>query len=206
MLVKIYPENPDQRRLLQAVEVLKKGGLVIFPTDAVYSIGCDLSNHRAIESLARLKGIDPGKANFSIICYDLSQLSTYSKPLNNSIYKLMKRALPGPYTFILNASNQVPKIFKSKKKTIGIRVPDNDIARELVRLLGGPIVATSVHDDDEVMEYTTDPELIHEKYGDKVELVIDGGFGNLEASTIFDCTDEEPEVIREGIGPIEGLL
>jgi len=206
MLVRIYPENPDEKRLLQAVDVLKSGGLVIFPTDAVYSIGCDLNNHRAIEEMAKLKGIAPEKANFSIICYDLSQLSEYCKPLDNSVYKLMKRALPGPYTFILNASGNVPKIFKSKKKTIGIRVPDNTIARELVRLLGGPLAATSVHADDEVMEYITDPELIHERYEDKVGMVIDGGFGNLEASTIFDCTSGEPEVIREGIGPIDGLI
>ncbi len=206
MLVRIYPENPDEKRLLQAVEILKSGGLVIFPTDSVYSIGCDLNNHRAIEELAKLKGIAPEKANFSIVCYDLSQLSEYSKPLENSVYKLMKRALPGPYTFILNASGNVPKIFKSKKKTIGIRVPDNNVARELVRLLGGPLAATSVHDDDEVMEYITDPELIHEKYEEKVGMVIDGGFGNLEASTIIDCTSGEPEVIREGIGPIDGLI
>lgn len=206
MLLRIHPENPDERRLLQCVEVLKKGGLVVFPTDAVYSIGCDLDNHRAIEKLARIKGIDPNKANFSIICHDLSQLSTYSKPLSNSVYKLMKRALPGPYTFILQASSKVPKIFKSKKKTIGIRVPDNNIPRDLVQLLGGPMATTSVHDDDEVREYTTDPELIHERYGNQVDIVVDGGIGNLEASTVFDCTGEEPEIIREGIGPIQGLV
>lgn len=206
MLIHIHPENPDLRKIKQVVEILQKGGVIIYPTDAVYSIGCDLMNHKAVTQVAKIKGIALDKAHFSLVCKDLSQLSEYTKPVDNNVYKLMKRALPGPYTFILNASNAVPKIFKTKKKTVGIRVPDNIIALMLADYLGGPLVATSVHDDDEIMEYTTDPELIHERYGDRVDAVIAGGFGNIIASTIIDCTREEPEVIREGLGPIEGLM
>jgi tRNA threonylcarbamoyl adenosine modification protein (Sua5/YciO/YrdC/YwlC family) len=206
MIIEIHPDNPDERKMRQIVECLENGGLIIYPTDAVYSIGCDLNNSRAIERVAKLKGIAVEKANFSLVCEDLSHLSSFCKPLNNTVYKLMKRALPGPYTFILEANNSVPKIFKSRKKTIGIRVPDHLIPRHIVRLLGRPIISTSVHDDDEIIEYTTDPELIHERYKDKVDMVINAGFGNIEASTIIDCTGSEPEVIREGRGPIDGLL
>lgn len=206
MLIHIHPENPDLRKIKQVVEILQKGGVIIYPTDAVYSIGCDLMNHKAVSRVAKIKGIALDKAHFSLVCKDLSQLSEYTKPVDNNVYKLMKRALPGAYTFILNASSAVPKIFKTKKKTVGIRVPDNIIALMLADYLGGPLVATSVHDDDEIMEYTTDPELIHERYGDRVDAVIAGGFGNITASTIIDCTGEEPEVIREGLGPIEGLM
>lgn len=202
MLIKIYPENPDQKRIQQAVEVLQKGGVIIYPTDAVYSIGCDLMNHRAVERVAKIKGIALEKANFTLICADLSNLSTYTKPMGNSVFRLMKQVLPGAFTFILNASNDVPRIFQSKKKTVGIRVPDNDIVKQIVELLGNPIISTSVHDDDEVIEYTTDPELIHEKYEDQVDLVIDGGYGHTEATTIIDCTSGEPEIIRQGLGII----
>lgn len=206
MLIDIHQENPDERKIQQVVEVLKKGGVIIYPTDSVYSLGCALSHTKAIERVAQIKGIKPEKANFSIVCEDLSQLSRYAKQVDTNIYKLMKRALPGPYTFILNASNLVPKIFKSKKKTIGIRVPDHLIPQRIVEVLGEPIIATSVHADDEILEYITDPELIHEKYEKIVDLVINSGMGNIHASTIFDCTSGEPELVREGIGPIEGLI
>lgn len=205
MILNIHPDNPDPKRIEQVVDVLRKGGVIIYPTDSVYAIGCDLMNIKALEKVARIKNIKLEKSNFSVICYDLSHLSEFTKPIDNSVFKLMKKALPGPYTFILNASSQVPKIFQSKKKTVGIRVPDNNIPREIVRMLGNPIVSTSVHDDDEILEYTTDPELIHEKYNHQVDLVINGGFGNLNASTIFDCTNGEPELVREGIGSLDVL-
>ncbi len=205
MLINIHPDNPDPKRIDQVVDVLRKGGVIIYPTDTVYTIGCDLMNIKALEKVARIKNIKLEKANFSVICYDLSQLSEYTKPIDNNVFKLMKKALPGAYTFILNASGQVPKIFQSKKKTVGIRVPDNNIPREIVRVLGNPIISTSVHDDDEILEYTTDPELIHEKYSNQVDLVINGGFGNLHASTIFDCTSGSIELVREGIGSLDVL-
>ena len=203
MLLSIHPDNPDQRKIDQVIKVLKKGGVIIYPTDTVYSMACDLNNRKAVERMAQIKGIKIEKANFSLICHDLSNISDYTVQFSNSIYKMMKRALPGPYTFILNANNSVPKLFKSKKKTIGIRVPDNNIARILVEQLGNPLISTSVHDDDEILEYITDPELIHEKYENTLSLVIDGGYGQNEASTIIDCTGNEPEVIREGIGSID---
>jgi len=205
MILNIHPDNPDPKRIQQVVDVLRKGGVIIYPTDSVYAIGCDLMNIKALEKVARIKNIKLDKANFSVICYDLSHLSEFTKPIDNSVFKLMKKALPGPYTFILNASGQVPKIFQSKKKTVGIRVPNNNIPREIVRILGNPIVSTSVHDDDEILEYTTDPELIHEKYNNQVDLVINGGFGNLDASTVFDCTNDTPELVREGIGSLDVL-
>lgn len=205
ILVQIHPDNPDPKRIQQVVETLKKGGVIIYPTDSVYSIGCDLMNPKALERVARIKDIKLEKANFSIICYDLSHISEFAKNIENNVFKLMKKALPGPFTFILNASSNVPKIFQSKKKTIGIRVPDNNIAREIVKELGNPIVSTSVHDDDEIIEYTTDPELIYERYEKLVDLVISGGFGNIEASTVVDCTSGEPVVVRDGIGEIDEL-
>ena len=203
MLIKIYPENPDEKRIQQAVEVLKKGGLIVYPTDSVYAIGCDMTNRRAAEKMAQLKGIKLEEANFSLICYDLSNISEYTVQFGTNLYKMMKRALPGPYTFILNANKNIPKLFQSKKQTIGIRVPDNNIARTIVNQLGNPMLSTSVHDDDEILEYTTDPELIHERYDGQVDLVIDGGYGNNEASTVIDCTGETPEILRQGIGEVD---
>lgn len=202
MLLNIHPENPDQKRMQQVVDCLRGGGVVIYPTDTVYSIGCDLMNVKAVARVAHLKGLKPEKANFSLICYDLSHISEYAR-IETPDYKLMKKSLPGPFTFILNASSKVPKIFKSNKKTVGIRVPDNKIARDLVQLLGNPLIATSVHDEDDVIEYTTDPELIHEKYHNLVDIVINGGFGNNEASTVVDLTSGEPEIVRQGIGNLE---
>ena len=199
MLIRIYEENPSHKHILQVVNALRKGGIVIYPTDTVYALGCDINNHKAIEKLARIKGIDYKKAQFSFICHDLSSLSEYSKPLSNSIFKTMKRNLPGPFTFILNASKKVPKILQSKKKTVGIRVPNNNIIREIVKELGNPILTTSIRDNDDIIEYLTDPELIHEKYENIAEIVVDGGYGNTTASTIIDCTNDEIEIIREGV-------
>lgn len=204
-LVKIYPENPNPRAIQKVVEVLRKGGVIIYPTDTVYSFGCDISKPKALEQVARLKDIKLEKANFSIVFYDLSHLSEYTKQVDTPTYKLLKKALPGPYTFILEASNTVPKIFKNKKKTIGIRIPDNNIPRTIVEALGNPIIATSVHDEDSIIDYTTDPELIAEKYDKLVDLVIDGGIGDNAASTVIDLTNGLREVIREGKGDISIL-
>jgi tRNA threonylcarbamoyl adenosine modification protein (Sua5/YciO/YrdC/YwlC family) len=202
MLLRIHPENPSARQIKTVVDCLNDGGVIIFPTDTVYGLGCDIYQTRAIERIARIKGIKKEKANFSFICHDLSHLADYTRPLNNSVYKLMKATLPGPFTFILNANSNVPKIFQSKKKTVGIRVPDNKIPIEIVKELGHPILTTSVYDQDEILEYTTDPELIHEKFKDLVDLVIDGGYGDNQPSTILDCTGEEVYIIREGKGKI----
>jgi tRNA threonylcarbamoyl adenosine modification protein (Sua5/YciO/YrdC/YwlC family) len=200
MLVKIYPENPNPRKLDLVVECLQKGGLVVFPTDTIYGLGCDIYNHKAAERLAAIKGTCLEKAEFSFIFSDLSHLSDFTKQLDKEVFKLLKKNLPGPFTFILPANSNVPKIFKGKKKTIGIRVPDNPIIVEIVKLLGNPLLTTSIHDEDEVIEYTTDPELIHEKYGIKVDMVIDGGYGGNVASTVVDCTGDEPVIIRDGAG------
>ena len=203
MLIKIYPDNTNDKHINQVVDVLQKGGVIIYPTDTVYGIGCDISNQKAVERVARIKGVKLEKANFSFICHDLSHLSDFTKNISNDTFKLMKRNLPGAFTFILNANSNVPKLFKNKKKTVGIRIPDNDIIREIVRKLGNPILTTSIKDDDEIVEYTTDPELIHENYKDKVDLVVDGGYGNNEPSTIVDCTSDDAEIIREGLGELE---
>lgn len=199
MIFKIHPDNPDQRQILKAVEILRAGGIIIYPTDTVYGLGCDIFNQKGIERIAQIKRLDLEKAHFSFICYDLSNISEYTRQIDNHVFKIMKRNLPGPFTFILHANNSVPKILKSKKKTIGIRIPDNNIVRELVRELGNPIITTSVIAADDIAEYSTDPELIHEEYKDIVDLVIDGGYGNNVASSIIDCTSDEIEVIREGI-------
>ncbi len=200
MLIKIHPENPGSRQIKTVVECLYDGGIIIYPTDTVYGLGCDIYKSKAVEKIAFIKGIKKEKANFSFICHDLSQLSDYTKPISNEIYKLMKTNLPGPFTFILNANNRVPKLFQSKKKSVGIRIPDNNIVSEIVKELGNPIMSTSIHDEDEIIEYTTDPELIHEKYKNIVDIVIDGGYGDNEASTIVDCTKDEIMILREGKG------
>ena len=203
MILKIYPENPNSKDIQKVVRKLQNGEVIIYPTDTIYGIGCDIYSSKAAERIARIKHLDPDKAQFSLICYDLSHISDYTKQLDNNVFKVMKRNLPGPFTFILEANSNVPKMFKlNKKKTVGIRVPDNDIAREIVKELGHPIFNTSVIDDDEIIEYTTDPELIYERYCDKVDLVIDGGFGKNVASTIVDCTDGEIKIIRQGIGEL----
>jgi len=206
MLLRIYEENPNEKQIHQIVECLKNGGIIIYPTDTVYGIGCDIFQHKAVERIAQLKGIKAEKANFSFICYDLSHISDFTKQISNPVYKLMKKLLPGPFTFILNSSSKVPKLFESKKKTVGIRVPDNMISRLIVNELGNPIMSTSVKGDDLDIETTTDPELIHERYKDLVDIVIDGGIGGIELSTILDCTKDEYEIVRQGKGIIENYF
>lgn len=203
MLLKIHPETPGQRQVQKAAEILRNGGVIIFPTDTVYGLGCDVFNHKAAERVARLKGINLEKANFSFICHNMSQISDYARHLNNSTFKLMKQYLPGPYTFILPASSNVPRIFRNKKKTIGIRIPDNNIILEIVRELGNAILTTSIHDEDTVLDYTTDPDLIYDHYQNRVDAVIHGGYGNNVPSTVIDCTGELPVVIRKGIGELD---
>jgi tRNA threonylcarbamoyl adenosine modification protein (Sua5/YciO/YrdC/YwlC family) len=204
LFVKIYNENPNPREIQKVVDVLRNGGLVIYPTDTVYGLGCDITNTKAMEKVAQIKGVKLAKANFSFVCNDLSHLSDYTKQIDTPTYKILKRALPGPYTFVLPGSNSLPKAFK-KKKTVGIRVPDNNIARTIVAELGNPIVSTSIHDEDDVLEYTTDPELIFEKWQNLVDVVIDGGYGDNYASTVIDLTGYEPEVLREGKGSLDVL-
>lgn len=201
-LIRIYEENPSPKLINKVVESLRNGGLVIYPTDTVYGLGCDITNTSALEKIAQIKGVKLEKANFSFICEDLSNLSDYVKQIDTATFKILKRTLPGPYTFILPGNNNLPNVFK-KKETVGIRVPDNNICRALVSALGNPIVSTSIRDDDEVLEYTTDPELIKEKWDNLVDIVIDGGYGDNIPSTVIDLTTPEPEVIREGKGSIE---
>jgi tRNA threonylcarbamoyl adenosine modification protein (Sua5/YciO/YrdC/YwlC family) len=203
MLVRIHPVTPDPRQLKKVVEVLRNGGVIIYPTDGVYAFGCDITKNRAVERIAYLKGIKPEKADFSFVFDELSHLTEYSRPVDTRTFKLMKACLPGPYTFILNASNSVPKLFKNNKRTLGIRIPDNEICRALVRELGNPLISSSVHDDDEILEYITDPELIHERYRELVDMVVDGGYGALVPSTIIDCTGPEPELVRQGAGNVD---
>lgn len=203
MLVEINPNNIDSRLIQQAVESLKKGGIIIFPTDTVYAMGCDLYNKKGLNELARLKNVKLNKANFSIICSDISNLSEYVKQIDRAIFKLLKQHLPGPFTFILTAANEIPKLFDSNKKEIGIRIPDNEIILEVVRQLGNPIATTSLHnEDDQIMDYFADPYTIYEKYDEEVDFIIDGGYSRLEASTVVDCTSGAPEIIREGAGQL----
>ncbi len=203
MLVRLFNENPNPREIRKITEILRSGGLIIYPTDTVYGLGCDITNTKAVEKVARWKGVKIEKSNFSFICSDFSHLSDYTKPIPNHVFKLIRKNLPGPFTFVLNANNNVPKYFKGKKKTVGIRIPDNNIIREIVRELGNPILSTSIHDEDEILEYTTDPDLINEKYGELADVVIDGGSGELIPSTIVDCTQHEIEIIRQGKGELE---
>jgi tRNA threonylcarbamoyl adenosine modification protein (Sua5/YciO/YrdC/YwlC family) len=203
MLIRIYQENPNHKHIRKVADMLRQGGIIIYPTDTVYAMGCDILATKAIEKIARLKGLNPLNPDMSLIFHDMSQLSDYTVIRDNNIFKLLKRNLPGPFTFIVRANSQIPKMFKNKKKTVGIRIPRNNIVLELVRELGRPIITTSVHDQDEVIEYTTDPELIHEKYRDFADIVIDGGYGNNEASTIVDCTGDQFVILRQGLGEIE---
>ena len=206
MLLKIHPENPHEKKIQQVVECLKDGGVIIYPTDTVYGLGCDIFKQKAVEKIARIKEVNIKKHNFSIICSDLSHLSDFTKPMDRSTYKLIKKALPGAFTFILNGNNTIPKLFKNNRKTIGIRVPNHNIPRKIVELLGNPILTTSIHDDDSIVEYSTDPELIYEKYKKQVDIVIDCGYGNLVPSTIVDCSKAEIEIIRQGLGKLDRLL
>lgn len=200
MLIRIYNDNPNSKHIRQIADLLDNGGIIIYPTDTVYAMGCDIRATKSIEKIARFKELNPKNPDLSLIFHDMSQLSEYTIIHDNNIFKLLKRNLPGPFTFIVQANSQIPKLFKNKKKTVGIRIPDNNIVLELVRELGRPIITTSIHDPDEVIEYTTDPELIYEKYRDFADAVIDGGFGNNEASTVVDCTGEEIGIVRQGLG------
>jgi tRNA threonylcarbamoyl adenosine modification protein (Sua5/YciO/YrdC/YwlC family) len=197
--IKIYPQNPNEKEIAKIVKVLQDGGVIIYPTDTVYGLGCDITNNKALERIAKIKGIKLDKANFSFVCSDLSNISDYVKQIDTSTFKILKRSLPGPYTFILPGNNNLPKAFKNKT-TVGIRVPDNSIALEIVKQLGNPIVSTSIYDDDQVIEYSTDPELIFEKWQNLVDVVVDGGYGNNTPSTIIDLSGDEPIVVREGKG------
>jgi len=206
VLLRIYAENPNPQAIQQAVDILKRGGVIIYPTDTVYGMGCDITQQKAIERVCRIRGLKPEKANLSFICHDLTDISRYTKPFDTAVFRVLKRALPGPFTFIFSASGQVPKLLSSKKKTVGIRVPDNNIVREIVRELGNPILTASIRDDDEVIEYSTDPELIHEKYEDLADLVIDGGYGDNVPSTVVDVTAGGFDILREGKGRLEEYL
>lgn len=200
MLLKIYPDSPAQRQIIKVVDTLRSGGVVIFPTDTIYGMGCSLKHMKTVDRIMRLKDNKKKKTNNSIIVSNISMLSEFTKPIENHIFRIIKRNFPGPFTFILNANNNIPKLFQSKKKTIGIRMPDNPIIHAIIDELGYPVVTTSIRDEDEIVEYTTDPELIYEKYHTKVDIVIDGGYGDNEASTVVDCTSGEPEIIRQGKG------
>jgi tRNA threonylcarbamoyl adenosine modification protein (Sua5/YciO/YrdC/YwlC family) len=200
--IKIYEENPNPKDIKRVVDIIRKGGLLIFPSDTVYALGCDIKNTRALERVAHLKGIKLEKANFSFVCKDLSNLSDYVRQIDSSTFKILKRALPGPYTFILPGNNNLPNVFK-KKKEVGIRVPANSIVQAIVAELGNPIISTSIYDEDEVIEYTTDPELIYEKWQHLVDVVVDGGYGDNIPSTVIDLTGEEPILIRQGKGSLE---
>ncbi len=206
MFLEIFPHNMDMRKMQKVVDCLKSGGLIIYPTDTVYGLGCDIYNKEAVEKICRIKNVKPEKMNFSFICYDLSHISDFTVSVDTPTYKLMKRCLPGPYTFILKANNTIPKLFKNNKKTVGIRVPDNEIARTIVQELGHPILTTSVHHEDDIIDYITDASAIYERYENLVDIVIDGGIGGYKPSTIIDCTGDEPVVLREGAGPVDGIL
>ncbi len=203
MLIRLYNENTNQKHIRKVVDILEQGGIVIYPTDTVYAMGCDVRATKTIEKIAAFKGLNPKNPDLSLIFHDMSQLSEYTIIHDNNIFKLLKRNLPGPFTFIVPANSQIPRLFRNKKKTVGIRIPDNNIVLEIVKELSRPVVTTSIHDPDELIEYTTDPELIHEKYRDFADLVIDGGYGHNEPSTIVDCTGEEITVVRQGLGNLE---
>jgi len=206
LIINIHPDNPDPRGVREVVKILNRDGVIVIPTDTVYSFASVLGNSKGFDRIARIKGLRPNKAHFSILCSDLSDLSHYTRPVPNEVFKLMKRALPGPFTFILQSGGNVPKLFRSTKKTIGIRVPDNNVAQAIMLEIGKPLIVSSVHDEDDVLEYTTDPELIEERQGHSVDAVINGGYGELYASTIIDCTSGIPEIVREGRGDVSGLI
>lgn len=206
MLFRLNPDNINSQTVDQIVKLLQSGGVIIYPTDTVYALGGDITKPNAFERICRLKNIKPEKSNFSFVCSDLSHLSQYTKPISNSVFRIMKKALPGPYTFILEANSNVPKLLKQTKKTVGIRVPDNSICKAIIEQLGNPLISTSLHDNsDDILEYFSDPEVIYRQYQTQVDAVVDGGFGNIYTSTVIDCSDDEPIVIREGLGDLNVL-
>jgi tRNA threonylcarbamoyl adenosine modification protein (Sua5/YciO/YrdC/YwlC family) len=202
MLLKIHPQTPSQRQIRIVVECLRDGGIVIFPSDTIYAIGCDIYQSKAIDKICEIKGINKSKSRFSFVCSDLSHLSKYTTPISNPTFKLMRNNLPGPFTFILKASNEVPRTIQDRRKTVGIRIPNHNVPIEIVNMLGNPIMSTSVRDEDEIIEYTTDPSLIYEKYSSLVDIVIDSGYGDNIPSTVVDCTDTDFEIIRQGKGEL----
>ncbi|MBL3656934.1 L-threonylcarbamoyladenylate synthase [Fulvivirga sediminis] len=204
--IKLYEENPERHKIEHIVEVLKSGGVIVYPTDTVYGIGCDLFNRKAIDRICKIKSIKPKNLNLSFICHDISDISNYVKRMDTPTFKVLKKALPGPFTFILESNSNVPKILDVNKKTVGIRIPDNNITRGIVQILGNPIITSSIKDDDEILEYTTDPELIYEDFKHHVDIIIDGGFGGNIPSTVVDCTQNEFEIIREGLGNINDYV
>jgi tRNA threonylcarbamoyl adenosine modification protein (Sua5/YciO/YrdC/YwlC family) len=206
MLLRVHPENPGERHLKIITDCLHSGGLVIYPSDTVYGLGCDITQIKAVDKIAKIKGIKREKANFSFICHNLSHLSDFTRPIPNHIFRLMRKTFPGPFTFILNANSNVPHYFQSNKKTVGIRIPDHLVPLQIVEKLGNPIMTTSIHDEDEIIEYSTDPELIYEKYRNMVDIVVDSGPGGNIASTIVDCTTDEPVIVREGKGDLSLYL
>lgn len=203
MIVKIYDNNPNQKDVSYVAAQLHKGAVVILPTDTIYTIACKLGNKKGFETLCRIKGLTPKDSDFSILCSSISEVANYSKPLSNQLFRALKKNLPGPFTFILEASSKIPKLFGNRRKTIGVRVPDNSVFFTIASELGEPLIGTSIHDDDDVIEYTTDPELIYEKYGNDIDLLVDGGYGNNVASTVVDCVEMPPVVIRQGMGELE---
>jgi tRNA threonylcarbamoyl adenosine modification protein (Sua5/YciO/YrdC/YwlC family) len=205
-LIKMYPDNPKTTKIRHIVNLLKDGGLIIYPTDTIYGIGCDIFNAKAIEKLCRIKGMNHKKVNLSFICYDLSDISNYVRAIPRSVFKVLKKALPGPFTFIMNAGSKTPKYVHTTKKTVGIRIPDNNIPREIVKELGNPIITTSLKHQDEIREYLTDPTEIFDRFKNEVDVVIDGGPGHNIPSTVVDCTDESFIVLRQGMGDIEDFL
>ncbi len=203
MIIKAYSDNPNSKVIAQIADVIADGGVVVYPTDTVYSFGCSICHPKAIERIAQIKKVDAKKYKFSIVFDSISHITHYTKAVNNKVFKLLKKNLPGAFTFILESNNELPKFFRKNSKTIGVRIPDNNIPLEIVKLLGEPIISTSVYDEDEMIEYTTDPELIHEKYGNLIDLVVDGGYGKIDASTIVDCTNSDIEILRQGVGELQ---
>lgn len=202
-LLKIHPDNPEMRKINRVVDVLRKGGIVVYPTDTIYGIGCDLMNRKSIERLCRVMDIKPNKLDLSFICNDLTHISEYVKNLQTPVFKVLKKSLPGPFTFILESSSKVPKILDVTKKTVGIRIPDHNIPRTIVAELGNPLITSSIKDDDKIKEYTTDPEEIYEDFKNLVDIVIDGGAGGNIPSTVVDCTGDELTIARQGLGEID---
>ena len=203
MFLKINPDNPEGRKINQAVEMLENGGVIIYPTDTVYAFGCDINDHKAVDKICKLRRLDPAKAHLSLICKDISQVSDYAQQIDNQVFRLMRKHLPGPFTFVLNSNNQVPKMFKNRKRTIGVRIPDHNICMAIVQEMGHPILTASLKSDDEILEYFTDPIDIYEDYKKLVDLVIEGGIGGNVPSTVVDCTGTEPVILRQGTGILE---